>query len=163
MEELRYNEEKTVHLITNHYNLNTMKLNFSLFLIVLILFGACKSEQTKSTSEKLGAVAIEVTGNPEATVYFEKGLLLLHSFEYNDAREAFIEAQEIDPNMAMAYWGEAMTHNHSLWREQNYEKGIAALDKLNGINTKSILHSLEKDFIQAIKILYEPQKDKIVF
>ena len=36
----------------------------------------------------------------------------MHSFEHDDAREAFVEAQKADPNFAMAYWGEAMTFNH---------------------------------------------------
>ena len=37
----------------------------------------------------------------------------MHSFEYEDAREAFVEAQKADPGFAMAYWGEAMTFNHA--------------------------------------------------
>ncbi|MEI9910493.1 MAG: hypothetical protein WDO71_12990 [Bacteroidota bacterium] len=42
-------------------------------------------------------------------------MLLLHSFEYEDAAEAFIEARKLDPGFVMTYWGEAMTHNHPLW------------------------------------------------
>ena len=35
------------------------------------------------------------------------------------SREAFKNAQEIDPDFALAYWGEAVSHNHPLWSEQD--------------------------------------------
>ena len=92
------------------------KLLFALALICMI---ACK--QTPEPADNLGEVRFEVSGSPEAQIAFEKGLLLLHSFEYRDAREAFQLAKELDPKMPMAYWGEAMTHNHPLWSEQDYD------------------------------------------
>ena len=92
------------------------------------MFFSCKKESSKT--DYLGVVNLTVTGNTDATQEFEKGLLLLHSFEYQDAREAFIKAQKSDSKMAMAYWGEAMTYNHSLWSEQNYEDGFAAVEKI---------------------------------
>jgi hypothetical protein len=36
-------------------------------------------------------------------------VLLLHSFEFSPAAEAFRKAQEYDVDFALAYWGEAMT------------------------------------------------------
>ena len=45
----------------------------------------------------LGHVEFEVTGSKAAQPYFEKGLLLLHSFEYEDAIPEFQKAQELDP------------------------------------------------------------------
>ena len=69
----------------------------SLLLIALIILG-CKQNDTPK--HQLGVVNLEISGKQEAIPHFEKGLLLLHSFEYDDAREAFLKAQEIDPNMA---------------------------------------------------------------
>ena len=69
-----------------------------------------------SSEDQLGIVEFDVTGKSEAQPFFKKGLLLLHSFEYTDAAEAFRKAKELDPGFVMAYWGEALTHNHSLWR-----------------------------------------------
>ena len=37
-----------------------------------------------------------------------RGVLLLHSFEYDEAIDAFRQAQKADPGFAMAYWGEAL-------------------------------------------------------
>jgi tetratricopeptide (TPR) repeat protein len=79
---------------------------------------------------KLGSIRFPNSGAPAAQQAFERGVLLLHSFEYDDAREAFVEAERIDPAFALAYWGEALTHNHPLWREHDLEAARAALAKL---------------------------------
>ncbi|WP_455169583.1 hypothetical protein [Aegicerativicinus sediminis] len=135
-----------------------MKSNY--FLAALLLFLNCKENESTTETHQLGEVDLSVTGKKEALPSFQKGLLLLHSFEYEDAREAFKEAQEIDPNFPMAYWGEAMTHNHSLWSEQDYSEGAAALSKLDSIAESPTLSEVESDFISAAKILYKPQTPK---
>ena len=125
---------------------------FLLVLIGLTLWVGCKEQ--KPDPAYLGVVNIEITGQKEALPHFEKGLLLLHSFEYADSREAFEKASQIDPDMPMAHWGVAMTHNHSLWHEQDYEHGIAALKNINDEDLEKVTE-LEKDFIGAVRILYE--------
>lgn len=40
------------------------------------------------------------------------GVGYLHSFGNTQAREAFRRAQELDPDFAMAYWGEVFTYQH---------------------------------------------------
>ena len=57
-------------------------------------------------------------------------MLLLHLYEYPDAAKAFQEAQQLDPDFAMAYWGEALTATHPLWNQDNLAMGRAALAKL---------------------------------
>ena len=78
----------------------------------------------------LGRIVFPNSGAEQAQEPFLRGVLLLHSFEYEDARDAFREAQRIDPGFALAYWGEAMTHNHPIWREVDREAAAAALAKL---------------------------------
>jgi tetratricopeptide (TPR) repeat protein len=107
----------------------------------------------------LGKVDFPNSGKPEAQVAFSKGLLLLHSFEFEDAAEAFQEAQKIDPKFAMAYWGEAMTYNHPIWFEQEKDKGHGALKKLApDAKTQLALAKTtkEKDWMSAIHVLYGP-------
>ena len=96
----------------------TNPIKIFLLIISLALWVGCKEQ--KPDPAYLGVVNIEITGQKEALPHFEKGLLLLHSFEYADSREAFEKASQIDPDMPMAHWGVAMTHNHSLWQEQDY-------------------------------------------
>ncbi len=126
-------------------------------LLLLLLWSCSNAPATEDAPSRLGQVDFEVTGAPEALPHFEKGLLLLHSFEYEDARAAFLQAQEADAGFAMAYWGEAMTHNKGLWQRQNYEDGKAALDKLAPTAEARLAKAgteLERDFLQAVDILY---------
>jgi hypothetical protein len=123
----------------------------SLFLV--IVFGCAPQKDT----DKLGRVYFDVTGSKEAVKYFEEGLLLLHSFEFDDAATAFIHAQKKDSTMAMAYWGEAMTYNHPLWAEQSYDEAITALNKLDESPAQRVEKCktpIEKDFMRAVNILY---------
>lgn len=129
-------------------------------VLLLSLFACGPAEQQSDTVEKpavqLGEVSFPVKGDKEAAAFFEKGLLLLHSFEYEDARAAFLKAQTIDPKLSMSYWGEAMTYNHSLWQRQDKEKALAALNKLANSpeeRTKLLDTNLEKDFFAALEVL----------
>src|SRR5690606_15220081 len=97
---------------------------------------------------------LEVSGKPEAQADFEKGLLLLYSFEFDDAREAFKEALKEDPAMAMAYWGVAMTYNHPLWQTQ-YTDSAQAVLALREKNDALPGSELESDFLTALDVLFE--------
>ena len=98
-------------------------------LIAFVILLGCTSGNKQSKS-KLGEIHFTATGKTEAQPFFEKGLLLLHSFEYEDAAEQFNKARTIDPGFTMAYWGEAMTHNHNLWRYMNFDKANVVLHQL---------------------------------
>jgi len=133
-----------------------------LLLIVVSLALGCKQNASDSLSEtaqstQLGELTFQVNGIAAAIPHFEKGVLLLHSFEYEDARAAFEEAQQIDSSFVMAYWGEAMTYNHSLWQKQEKEEALETLTRLAPTAAERIdlaQSPLEKDFIKAIDILY---------
>lgn len=47
------------------------------------------------------------TASPEAQAYFDQGYRLAWGFNHAEAVRAFRAAQEIDPNCAMCFWGEA--------------------------------------------------------
>jgi tetratricopeptide (TPR) repeat protein len=49
------------------------------------------------------------TTNPLAQKHFDRGLLFIFSFNYNLASEEFEKAAELDPKLAMAYWGIALS------------------------------------------------------
>ena len=61
---------------------------------------------------------------------FRRGVTALHTFEYEDANEAFGQARRLDPGLVMAYWGEAMTYHQTLWRNENVQAARAALARL---------------------------------
>ena len=112
----------------------------------------------------LGSIDFPNSGRPEAQEAFIRGVLLLHSFEYDDAREAFVEASGIDPDFALAYWGEAMTHNHPLWRRQHRQAAKDALERLaptpEARRAKAETER-EKGYLAAVEILFG-YEEKIV-
>ena len=48
------------------------------------------------------------TRNREAQRFMNQGLNLAYAFNHAEARRAFREAARLDPNLAMAYWGQAL-------------------------------------------------------
>ena len=100
--------------------------------------------------------AFGTTNNIAAKKDFDRALLLLHNFEYPDARDLFREASEKDPLFAMAYWGEAMTFNHPVWHNQDADNARAAIRKYKEIS-KGGQHSLtplDADFMRSLDLLY---------
>lgn len=115
----------------------------------------------------LGRIDFPNSGAPEAQEAFIRGVLLLHSFEFEDAAIAFRDAQKIDPNFALAYWGEAMTFNHPLWAHQDRKAALAALGKLAPTPEARLAKApteREKDFLRAVDVLYGegPKADRDV-
>jgi tetratricopeptide (TPR) repeat protein len=107
--------------------------------------------------EDVGDVRLENTGTRKAQQPFHHGLAQLHNFEYWDAAEDFQKARTIDPNFALAYWGEAMTHNHPVWQRQDRD---AALKVLNAYaptpeaRQSKAQTALERDLFSAVDVLY---------
>lgn len=97
----------------------------------------------------------------EAQEKFLLGVASMFSFEYEDALEYFQAASKIEPDFALAYWGEAMTYNHPLWSQQDQSAGKQALEK---IKDTSKLTERERAYINAVKALYgngdKPTRDK---
>ncbi len=110
-----------------------------------------------SLSGDLGTIHFRNSGAPRAQHDFLRGLLLLHSFEYDAAREAFRAAERIDPGFAMAYWGEALTYNQTLWGEQDPNAARAALAKLAATPEQRAAKAgtaRERDYLASVERLY---------
>lgn len=106
---------------------------------------------------ELGKVTFENSGSPAAQEPFLRGVAALHNFFYDEAEEAFQEAQKADPGFALAYWGEAMTYNHPIWSEQDRDAALAALQRLAPTAAERAAKApteREKGFLEAVEILY---------
>jgi tetratricopeptide (TPR) repeat protein len=55
------------------------------------------------------------TNNPDAQEFFDQGLRLIYAFNHDEAERSFQRAAELDPKLAMAYWGiaEAVGPNYN--------------------------------------------------
>jgi tetratricopeptide (TPR) repeat protein len=116
-----------------------------------------KSKKIKAAAPTLGHIDFPTSGSPKAQRHFLRGVLLLHNFEYDDAQVAFQKAQKIDPDFAMAYWGEAMTLNHPLWGEQYYDEAREVLARLGSSDEAWIAKAptdREQGYLHAMHALY---------
>lgn len=107
--------------------------------------------------ENYGMTEFEATGAAEAQPAFLRGLLQLHNFEYPDARASFQEALAIDPDFGMAYWGEALTWEHTFWRRYDLEQSRAVLQRLGPTpeaRAARMQTQREKDYLASIEILF---------
>jgi tetratricopeptide (TPR) repeat protein len=101
-----------------------------------------------------GTVDFKVKGAPEVRSEFIRGVALLHSFFYEEARRIFTEVAARDPNCAMAQWGIAMTWWHPIWTPPTSDEmsaGKAAIEKAMGMTAGT---ERERGFIQALNVYY---------
>src|SRR5213595_3453971 len=85
---------------------------------------------------------------------FSRGVALLHSFFYEEARRVFTSVAERDPKCAMAQWGIAMTWWHPIWTPPTPDEmnaGKAAIAKAMGMTAGT---DRERGFITALNVYY---------
>src|SRR6266478_9054386 len=115
------------------------------------------ARDTVPAAGDLGATHFPNSGAPSAQRDFLRGLLLLHSFEYEAARKSFQAAEGIDPGFAMAYWGEALTYNHPLWGEQDLAAARSSLAQLAPTPEERAAKAptaRERDYLASVEKLY---------
>ena len=81
--------------------------------------------QADAQFANVGSIAFPTSGSGEAHQHFLRGVAILHSFGFKQAREEFQAAQQLDPGFAMAYWGEALAYNHPLFSQQDVDSAQA--------------------------------------
>jgi tetratricopeptide (TPR) repeat protein len=112
---------------------------------------------TQTPAAPLGRISFPTSGAAAAQPAFVRGVLYLHSFEYDDAIEAFREAQKTDPGFALAYWGEALAYDQPLWMNESVDRARAVLARLAptraGRQAKAPT-SREKGYLDAVERLF---------
>jgi len=82
----------------------------------------------------IGAMLALLNPRPAAQSQAEsllaRGITALHLFEYEQANDLFRQARQLNPALALAYWGEAMTYHQTLWGHEDVEAGRQALARL---------------------------------
>ena len=96
----------------------------------------------------------------EAQRHFLRGVAILHSFGWKQAIEQFQAAQAIEPDFALAYWGETLCYNHPLFgggRGLDEENPRAALARLGSTREERAARApteRERGFLEAVEILW---------
>jgi len=102
----------------------------------------------------VGKVTFPITCAPEVQPDFARGVALLHSFFYEEARRVFTSVAERDPKCVMAQWGIAMTWWHPIWTPPTPDEmraGKAAIEKAMSLKAGS---ERERGFITALNTYY---------
>jgi tetratricopeptide (TPR) repeat protein len=147
-----------------------------LFGLVLLLFslpslsqegahkhaGSGEMSETPAVANRFGTVHFQISCKPEVQADFNNAVALLHSFEYEEARSAFVEVGKKDPQCAMVKWGEAMTYFHGLWSEYNGAEGArAAADARRLAAANPLTTKREQAYIDAISVMFSDDALKI--
>jgi len=106
-----------------------------------------------------GTISFPNSGSAASQPYFIEGVKLLHSFEWEDAAEAFRKAQEADPGFALAYWGEALSYTggHHFPPDQDTGAARKALAKLAPTPAERLAKApteRERAYLSAVEKLY---------
>ena len=105
----------------------------------------------------LGTITFPTSASGPAQDHFLRGVTIMHSFGWKEARAEFQAAQQLDPDFALAYWGEALCYNHPLISEWDPETPKDVLRRLGDTPearlAKAPTHR-EKGFIRAVEALF---------
>ena len=110
-------------------------------------------------NERLGHVVFPNSGAAKAQGDFLRGVLLLHSFEYERAAAAFRSAQLLDPEFVLAYWGEAMSYTHPIWDQQDSAAARRVLNRLGAspaARSAKARYGRERQYLATVERLYGP-------
>ena len=129
----------------------------SLALGVAASVAAQDHDHGASTAEQLGTVAFATSCDAAAQPRFNRGVALLHSFEFGRASAGFTAALEADPSCAMAEWGIAL----SAWSNPfvvnirpaaPLKQGRDAVERARNLGPKT---DRERGYVDAVSQLYE--------
>ena len=108
------------------------------------------------TEKEVGSVHFANSCSKAVQTDFQRAVALLHSFQYEQTREAFNDISKHDPQCAIALWGVAMSHYHGLWHNGDTNAGRAALLKAQEIATRNhATTARERAYIDALAEFYK--------
>jgi tetratricopeptide (TPR) repeat protein len=135
-------------------------------LIALGLCGSLAAQQHQMPSQAPAKKATLMTGlgdlhhpvstsNAEAQKFFDQGMRLIYAFNHQEAAGSFERASELDPKMAMAYWGlaEAVGPNYNDPADPDrYKKAHEAIAKAESLAANA--SPSEKAYIAAMALRF---------
>ncbi len=138
-----------------HVGVAAMRVRALLLSVLLVSSFAVADEHQHSVGMgKVGSVAFPVSCSPAAQQAFPHAVALLHSFAYEEALGEFTAIAKLDPQCAMAYWGQAMTYWRPLWYlpdAKALQAGSEAIAKAVALPAKT---EREQGFLAALNDFY---------
>ena len=107
--------------------------------------------------QNVGSLDFPTSATGEAQSRFLRGMAILHSFGWKQAREQFHAAQAIEPDFAMAYWAESLAYDHPLQSQMDPTQPRQALERLAPTPEERQAKAptpREKGFLAAVEVLW---------
>jgi tetratricopeptide (TPR) repeat protein len=102
------------------------------------------------------------TKNPEAQSFFDQGFRMIYGFNHEEAVRSFKRAAELDPQMAMAWWGVAIALGPNINQDVDPDREKAAYDAVQKALSLSLdVPANEQAYIKALVTRYsnDPKSD----
>ncbi|MDX1577134.1 MAG: tetratricopeptide repeat protein [Gemmatimonadota bacterium] len=98
------------------------------------------------------------TDVPDAQRYFDQGLRLYYAFNHQEAIRSFREAQRLDPDCAMCWWGEGLSWGPNINLPMDSAAAVAAYAATRkATELKDEASPRERDLIDALAERYAPE------
>jgi tetratricopeptide (TPR) repeat protein len=103
------------------------------------------------------------TKSPQAQQFFDQGLRLIYAFNHDEAARSFQRAADLDPKLAIAYWGVAEAVGPNYNDPASDERFVAAHDAVQkAVDLSSNASPVEQAYIQAMALRFpaDPKADR---
>jgi tetratricopeptide (TPR) repeat protein len=108
----------------------------------------------------LGSLHHSVTTKTNSTLaqrFFDQGLTFVYAFNHDEAAGSFEEAAHLDPDMAMAYWGIALSLGPNINLPEDNDRGKMAYAAMVKAKTlEGNVSAAERKYIDALAQRYAP-------
>jgi tetratricopeptide (TPR) repeat protein len=141
-----------------------MKLPALLFALLLVCGAGFAQHEQHSMGNNGEAALVEGMGslhhavstkNAEAQKFFDQGLRFVYAFNHDEAVRSFKRAADLDPDLAMAFWGVAYALGPNINSDVDPEREIAAynaVERARSLEEKA--SPAERDYIEALARRY---------
>src|SRR5262245_5765214 len=124
--------------------------------LATVAASAQQHQHPPAALDKLGSVSFSNSCNAAAQAPFNRGIALLHSFEFSRAIDALNEALKADPACGIASWAIALSHWSNPFAAgirppAQLKRGMDAVDRARAAGTKT---DRERAFVDAVAHLY---------
>jgi tetratricopeptide (TPR) repeat protein len=103
------------------------------------------------------------TKNPQAQQFFDQGLRLIYAFNHDEAARSFQRAADLDPKLAIAYWGVAEAVGPNYNDPASDERFVAAHNAIQkAVDLSANASPAEQAYIQAMALRFpaDPKADR---
>ena len=148
-------------------------MNLKILLPILLIVYSCSNENESSfanLTEKAGAPLLSGLGSHSFEIsssvygvqdYFDQGLIMAFAFNHAESIRSFKAAQQLDPNCAICYWGEALalgpninvtSDGKAIMSPQDRNDAFKAINQ--AVNLIEFASVKEKDYIKTLRYRY---------